>query len=267
MQKLPLPAKPTYVVGSVDRALKLLQMLRDHGHVRLRAAACELGVAESTVHRLLAMLVYRGFAVQDASHVYLPGPALGVGPTRITWTRELRDIAIPHMELLSGHTGESVNLVVRVGTKIHFLWGQEGSNIFRIVSREGAVLPARSTAAGKVLLADLTEERLRRLYQGTSAELHNEILPEPELQLLLRNLRLNRKNGYATGKEGTEMGVSAIAMPLRDRDGRVIAAFAVAVPVTRFDALVTPHMLQVLKATQQDTEEDLRESGVRSSAG
>ena len=50
-------------------------------------------------------------------------------------------------------------------------------------------------------------------------------LQEPEFQLFLRNLRLNRKNGYAVGKEGTEVGVVAIALPLRARDKHALAAF------------------------------------------
>jgi len=55
--------RPAYLLESVDNALKLLQMLRDVGALRLKEAAEELHIAPSTAHRLLAMLVYRGFAV------------------------------------------------------------------------------------------------------------------------------------------------------------------------------------------------------------
>ena len=58
--------KPAYLLESVDNALKLLQMLRDVGALRLlKEAAEELAIAPSTAHRLFAILVYRGFAVQD----------------------------------------------------------------------------------------------------------------------------------------------------------------------------------------------------------
>ena len=69
--------RPAYLLESVDNALRLLQMLRDVGAVRLNQAATELGIARSTAHRLLAMLVYRGFAVQDEKRTYHPGPAMG----------------------------------------------------------------------------------------------------------------------------------------------------------------------------------------------
>lgn len=67
--------RPSYVIASADNALRLVVLLRDVGAVRLSDAAAELGVANSTAHRLLAMLVYRGFAVQDEHRIYHPGPA------------------------------------------------------------------------------------------------------------------------------------------------------------------------------------------------
>ena len=67
------------------------------------------------------MLVYRGFAVQDENRRYVPGPAMGVGPAGLSWTRLLRNLAQPHMELLSSQLDETVNLMVRVGTKVRFL--------------------------------------------------------------------------------------------------------------------------------------------------
>ena len=86
----PVQKRPTYSIEAVDNALQLLQLLRDGGALRLKDAADELGVAPSTAHRLLAMLVYRGFAVQDETRRYVPGPAMGVGPAGLSWTRLLR---------------------------------------------------------------------------------------------------------------------------------------------------------------------------------
>ena len=55
----PVQKRPTYSIEAVDNALQLLQLLRDGGTLRLKDAAEELGVAPSTAHRLLAMLVRR----------------------------------------------------------------------------------------------------------------------------------------------------------------------------------------------------------------
>lgn len=254
MKKLPAPAVPAYALRSVDNALKLLQMLRDHGKIRLRGAAKDLGIGESTAHRLLAMLVYRGFAIQDESRAYYPGPALGVAPVRISGVPALISAASPYIDLLAGRMGETSSLAIRVGTKVHFLLSREGSNLPRILSREGTVLPAVSTAMGKVLLAPLPEDELRLLYQGPSAELHDESIAESDLQKLIENLGWNLVNGYATAIEETEMGVRAIAMPLADKDGNVIAAFAIAVPKNRFQSLITPTTLEIMRAAKLEIE-------------
>src|SRR6478735_7686396 len=113
----PVQKRPTYSIDAVDNALQLLQLLRDGGALRLKDAAEELGVAPSTAHRLLAMLVYRGFAVQDEKRMYHPGSAMGAGPAQRGWTREFNDLCRPHMEALAILCGETVNLVIRVGTQ------------------------------------------------------------------------------------------------------------------------------------------------------
>jgi len=76
VQKKRTIEKPTYMLESVDNALRLLQMLRDVGGLRLKDAAEELGIAPSTAHRLLAMLVYRAFAVRTADRRYVAGPLM-----------------------------------------------------------------------------------------------------------------------------------------------------------------------------------------------
>src|SRR5437899_96074 len=68
---------PTYPIGSVNNALRLLLMFRDHPLIRVSEAGVALGVAPSTAHRLLAMLEYHGFVQQDEeTRGYRSGPAL-----------------------------------------------------------------------------------------------------------------------------------------------------------------------------------------------
>src|SRR5258708_33978546 len=98
--------KPTYLVESVDNALRLLQMLRDLGVLRLTDAAQELGIAPSTAHRLRAMLVYRGFAVQHEKRGYHPGPPTLAGPAHRGWPREFNDRCPPHLAALRRLGGE-----------------------------------------------------------------------------------------------------------------------------------------------------------------
>ena len=79
MQKSPGDGvAPQYPIESVDNALRLLLLLGERTEeVRLTDVSAELGVASSTAHRILAMLIWRGFARQDPrTKTYGPGPTL-----------------------------------------------------------------------------------------------------------------------------------------------------------------------------------------------
>lgn len=240
--------KPTYLIESVDNALRLLQMLRDVGAVRLKDAADELGTAPSTAHRLLSMLVYRGFAVQDEKRLYHPGPAMGAGPAQHGWTRRFTEFCRPHMQALSGATGETVNLVIRVGTQVRFLHSVESTAMLRVGDRQGQVLPADRTAGGRALLAELDDELLARLYVDS---------PAGELATLTKELTAVRKAGFALNVEQTEVGVAAFGAAIHNRGGRPVGALTVAVPVVRYRPQSLGDSVKHLRRTIREIEVDL----------
>ncbi|TMR90234.1 IclR family transcriptional regulator [Nonomuraea basaltis] len=221
--------KPAYALGSVDNVLLLLHMLRDQGRLKVADVARELGIARSTAHRLLAMLVYRDFAVQDEHHTYLPGPFFASMPANAGGSalRELRARTRPAMEALCARSDETVNLMIRVGTEVRFLDSVESSQILHVGDRRGTILPARYSSGGKVLLAALPCDRLRELYPD---------LTDPQRAALARELDEIRVRGYALNVDGTEQGVSAIGAALRDGRGSVVAALSISVPSARFGA-------------------------------
>ncbi|KIS27495.1 IclR family transcriptional regulator [Arthrobacter sp. SPG23] len=249
--------RPTYSIEAVDNALQLLQLLRDGGALRLKDAAEELGVAPSTAHRLLAMLVYRGFAVQDETRRYVPGPAMGVGPAGLSWTRLLRSLAQPHMELLSAQLNETVNLMVRVGTKVRFLGTVEGNNVLRVGDRQGTVMPANRTSGGKAMLAELDVPMIDQLFRSNNAEIGGDTIAAAEYPAFLRELESIRNNGFAANFEGTEEGVSALGIALHNRHGKVVGALSVATPATRFRRVFDAGLVPALRETCRQLEIDI----------
>jgi IclR family transcriptional regulator, acetate operon repressor len=257
MQNSPLQKKPTYSIEAVDNALQLLQLLRDGGSLRLKDAASELGVAPSTAHRLLAMLVYRGFAVQDESRRYVPGPAMGEGPAGVSWTRLLREVARPHMELLCSRVNETVNLMIRVGTKVRFLETVESTNVLRVGDRRGTVLPANKASGGKAMLAELEPGMIDQLFRSQNADIGGDSIPDAEYPAFLRELDTVRGNGFAANFEGTEEGISALGMALHNRKGEVVGALSVATPVARFRRLFDAGLVGVMLETRRQLEIDI----------
>lgn len=237
--------KPPYALDSVDNALQLIQLLRDQGRLRVTEAAAELGIGRSTAHRLLAMLVYRGFAEQDDSRGYRPGPSLSTATPLGGDLRQLRAAAMPAMERLCERVEETVNLMVRVGTQTRFVASVESNQILHVGDRRGTILPAAKTSGGKVLLAQLAPSEVATLYGIGSAE---PAMSEAEWDKLASELKLIRRRGYAMNPEGTEAGLHALGMPLRDKVGEYVAALSIAMPSARYSKPRIASMVRELRA-------------------
>jgi DNA-binding IclR family transcriptional regulator len=253
--------KPSYVLDSVDNALRLLQMLRDVGALRLVDASRELDVAPSTAHRLLAMLVYRGFAVQDEERMYHSGPAMGAGPAQQGWTREFTHRCRPHMEALASRCGETVNLVIRVGTQIRFLFTVESTAMLRVGDRQGQVLPAELTAGGRILLAELSQKTLARLYLASDDSDEQAVgggrLDPDAFASFRRELAAARKAGFALNVEQTEEGVTAFGVAIRNGSGQAIGAITASVPINRFRQHTRGQLVAQIRRTVQDIDTDV----------
>ncbi len=225
--------KPPYAIESVDNALRILQLLRDSGRARVSDVAGELGIARSTAHRLLAMLVYRDFAIQAEDRSYHPGPALSAGPLRGEPAQRLRQLMRPHMEALCDQVAETINLVIRLGMQTRFLHTVESAQILRVGDRQGTVLPAWKTSGGKALLAELPAAQLSELLRGGGGR-PPEGMTAAARRALVGELRLVRDRGYAENIEESESGVCAVGVCVRDQAGEPVAALSVSAPSVRY---------------------------------
>nr|BFE74802.1 hypothetical protein GCM10020092_081030 [Actinoplanes digitatis] len=140
--------EPPYPITSVDHALHLAIVLQHESPLRVSDAAERLGVSPSTAHRLLAMLVYRGFAEQRPDRRYQAGDVLRPAIATHAPVALLRQVARPHMRSLVERVQESVNLMVLAGTETRFIASAECVRTLRVGSREGRTLPAHLTSGG-----------------------------------------------------------------------------------------------------------------------
>jgi IclR family acetate operon transcriptional repressor len=255
MRNRELQKRPMYVLSSVDNALRLLQLIRDEGSIRVKEAAAELEVSQSTAHRLLSMLVYRGFAAQDESKAYLPGPALGAAPAGVSWTRTLRLASTPHMLELAELCGETVNLMIRVGAVVRFLLTVEGGNALD-ADRQGAVLPACDASGGKALLATMDDAALERMYRG-GASRPLDRMDDARYERFLRQIELARLNGYAINSQETEPDVTAVGVVVRSPSRTPIAALTASSPTPRFRQLIEGGLVRELISTRDRIEREL----------
>lgn len=236
MAATPQAGAPRYPVGAVDRALRLLLMFHTRPAIRIVDAARELDVAPSTVHRLLAMLMAYGFVSQDAdSQVYLPGEVLVDLGVQVVSQWDFVDVARPVVSDLAAATDETVSLGILRQSDVLVVAAAESEQIVRISGQLGHRIPAFHSAMGRVLLAELPDERIRRLYPdetirgGSSPDI---VMSRAELEA---ELAMVREQGYGTNDLPRSMEYASVAVPVR-RQGRAIAALSVAIPRQRVTA-------------------------------
>lgn len=243
--------KPAYSIESVDHALRLAVLLQQEGPLGVTEAAGRLGVARSTAHRLLSMLVYRDFAVQGADRRYAAGPVLG-SPARIEPVAHLRHAALPHLRALVDRTGESANLMVLLGTQVQMVATAECDHVLRVGDREGRLLPAHLASGGRALLARLSREEIESRYADGAGDVTGEEV--------VRIVRQTRRRGFAINDGGTETGLTAIGHPLGDPARSPAAALSVAMPTARYHRRLLPDLGAALAEAAAAIDRDLRAS-------
>ena len=178
--------RPAYAITSVDHALQLATILQVEGPLTVSEAAERLGVARSTAHRLLSMLCYRDFAVQDGDRRYVAGPVLALAARSHSRAALLRDVAMPHLRALTDRVAESTNLMVLSGDHVRFVGSVEGTQVLRVGNREGAVFPAHLSSGGVLLLADVPDEQFEAIYSDERWADRTE--ERPDLRALRREI-------------------------------------------------------------------------------
>lgn len=251
----PLKNPPPYAIASVDHALRAATMLQLEGGLTVSQVAERLGVARSTAHRLLAMLVYRDFAVQDESRVYRAGPVLELAAHSQSQVSRLRAVALPHLRRLVDVLEETANLTIRTGDTARFIASVECAQALRVSSREGMVFPAHRTTAGLLLLADLTDEELDEVY---AVERYRDRPGErPDLAALRSELARVRRGGFAVNQERSERGLVAVGVPVRGVDAVALAGVSVSMPSVRYDSAHLQAVVATLNAAARAMEADL----------
>lgn len=238
---------PNYPIGSVDNALRLLKLFGTQKSVRVAEAGRDIGVARSTAHRLMQMLQYHGFVSQDPdSKAYTAGPVLIGMAVSLVGGLDLRVVARPIMDDMMHELGETVHISVLRGSDIFFVESIETTKSLRVGSRTGMILPAHATAAGKVLLAGLDRNEVRRLMgHGRLTALTGQTLTSRrELEAHLEQVR---EQGYASNFGESEEEVRSVAVPVRDTRGNVRAALAISAPPSRLDQDAVPGVAEVLR--------------------
>lgn len=248
-------------IESLARGLTVLTAFGPgRAELTLTAAAEATGLARATARRALITLEHLGYVTSRGRAFRLTPRVLALGFPPLSRTT-LPQIAAPHLTALSRQVHDSASLAVLAGDDIQYTARVATSRVMSVNITVGTRLPAYATALGRVMLADLPPgERSARL---TRTELRSltprTVTGVPELSALLD--RVGRE-GHALVEDELEEGLRSIAVPVRDRDGTVVAAVNVAMHTVRRTAeeCVTD-LLPELRTAVDHIEADLHVAG------
>lgn len=233
-----------YNVRVLDRAIRILSTLSDGTPRTLTQLSEAIGVSSSTTFRLLATLSFHNFVQRDEES---GGYSLGLACLELARaylaSSDIRREALPELEKLRDETTETVHLAVMDQMEVVYLEKLEGLHAVGLMSsRVGGRAPAHCTGLGKVLLAYTPVELVRAHYDEKGLERFSD-KTITRLDKLLKHLQEVRRQGYAFDLGEHEPEIRCIAAPLRDFDGKVVAAISVSGTAHRMNPVTTNQAL------------------------
>jgi DNA-binding IclR family transcriptional regulator len=225
-------AQPSGTIRSVGKVVDILEALsRESQGLALGELAKRLDLNASTAHHLLATLKARGVVAQDErTKAYRIGYRLVSMVSRFLAGTDLYPAGIGPVEELRDLSGETSYLSAFQGTDVAVIIALTGA---RPVQARRFHRPGQSnlhsTATGKILLAQLTDEAAAALLASREmAPFTPRTITEP--QRLLDELKEIRGRGYALDSEEDYVGVECVAVPVFDAGGDCVASVSVSYP-------------------------------------
>ena len=203
--------------AAIDRGADLLvRVLESEEPVALTDLAAAAGLPKSTASRLVSALERRGLIEQDGERGRLrPGPAILRVAERSMVERNILELSRPALNALAAATGETINLAVPGPEGVEHIGQVDSRHFLGAGQWLGRSVGYRHSANGKVFAA------FGRAPTGEAGVAST------------RELEAVRRDGFATSIDELEVGLSAMAAPVRGARGEVIAALSISGPTLR----------------------------------
>ena len=225
-----LDRRPSTSAG-VQATLAVLDLLAARSPLSLSEISRELGIAKSTLHRVCAVLVDRGWAVRDGDGRF----SLGIRALRLGSSSSELPIVIAFKTVAAEfltRQDETIALAILDGVESLFVAMEETSQPVRLVTHVGSKTPAFASASGRVVLASHPPAAVAAMFGGkllvtpTGRRLNG----VAELETILAEVR---EVGYAENWEETAEGLYAASVAVTNDDGVTLAALTTLVPISR----------------------------------
>ena len=235
---------------TVDKAMRILQAFSAaQPEFSVGELSERLGMHKSVVSRLASALHDWGMIEKDSQTRKL---RIGEGAFRVgslfSQRGNLVRIATPHMEKLVAATGQSSHLSILEGLRFLVVATVESPSALRVIMRLGERRPLHCTAAGKLFLAN-SDELLDAVLAGKLESFTPQTLTLPAK--LRKVVAAIQKKEIAWNAGESSIGAGAVAAPVHDRSGRMVAALSTVYPLGVVDGCVRRRVGAVTSAAAQ----------------
>jgi IclR family pca regulon transcriptional regulator len=218
------PAEPRReTMGGLAKGLQVIRAFsRGHGALTLSDIARSAGIPAATARRCLMTLEELGYLTRNGRSFLLRPKVLELGAAYLE-SMDIEQLTRTHLEELARNTADSAALCVLDGADIIYVARTSMRTLVRLEAHVGSRFPAHATSTGRVLLAGLGPERLQQYFAT--------VQPRALTEQTVTDIRQLRqlvddccRSGYSVVQDELGYGVIALAVPVLDKAGRVVAA-------------------------------------------
>ncbi len=225
--------------GQIPTNLRLLAVIEEVARAGVPVTPStvneELGLPKPTVHRLFATAEQQGFLQRDMDgRSYGPGPRLRQLALDTMTSERVRGLRLAVLRAVADKVGETCNLAIPDRDGMFYLDRVETHWPLRINLPIGSQVPFYCTASGKMHLSCLRSDYLDRMLNNiTLRPMTERTITDPDA--LRAEVARAREAGFSTDNEEFMEGMAAIAVPVKDPRGRLLATLSVHAPIQRHD--------------------------------
>jgi DNA-binding IclR family transcriptional regulator len=218
-------------IQSVQTALKILELLKDHDGLRLTDVSEEFGLPMSTTHRYLTTLERNNYLIREDSEYRIAGRFIHFAE-QIYSRNPAYSMVEKKVQDLAKDTDELVQFLIEEHGRIVYMFNETGEKGIQIDTRAGQYGHLHSTAGGKAILSTWSRDEVEQFCksEGLPAITEHTITDCAEFY---RELETVREEEYAVNDQENIIGVRAVAVPIRTPDDRAVGALSLSGPINR----------------------------------
>jgi IclR family KDG regulon transcriptional repressor len=236
-------------MGSLDRAVQILRFLAEKGDaVSLTEIAETTEIPASSAHRVLSSLQAHCFVVQEGRRYRLGFALVPLAQSALRNLSEHGDVT-PYLAEVRDRCNEVSSICTLVENLVVCLLVSSVVNEpyrTQFFIRPGQIMPFNGSASGKAILAYQDPDKIEAVISETQFTAYTaKTITDPEK--FKQHLKLIRDQGYALCEEELEVGVSAVAVPIRNVSGKASSCLAVVAPSQRLQHHLSHGLIDMLK--------------------